>query len=196
MADTLVRAHSSMEYFKEQVEAACDRQHLRPQPLTSYYVVTLLAQFTHVGGAGRGDVMRPGEALGVKLLRALDSGGTSQRLGLKQVGDASLFISGFFSDSLRRGLVDVDYYMSLGGHAYRTLVASDDTFSPIFAELSEKFAAFVDVLSEVSARSQLTSDSDLLRLYEKWLKTGSRRNGDLLAERGIVPNVSASLRLQ
>ena len=79
---------------------------------------------------------------------------------------------------------------------YRSLGTTDDTLSPIFAELSEKFVAFVDVLSEVSARTSLTSDADLLRLYEKWVRTGSRRNGDLLAERGIVPNATASLRVQ
>ena len=190
MGDSLVRAQSSLEFFKEQVEAACERQRVHPQPLTSYYVVSLLSQFTHVGASAAGNAMGAGEPLGVKLLRALDRGGSSQRLGLKQVGDASLFISGFFSDSLKRRLVDVDYYVSLGGYAYRSLGTGDDTLSPIFAELSEKFAAFVDVLSEVSARTQLTNDADLLRLYEKWLRTGSRRNGDLLAERGIVPNAS------
>ena len=56
--------------------------------------------------------------------------------------------------------------------------------------MSKKFAAFVEVLSEVSERTSLTSDSDLLRLYEKWMRTGSKRNGDLLAENGIVPNES------
>ena len=187
MAESFVHTQSPVEFFKEQVEAACDRQHLRPQPLTSYYVVSLLAEFVHLDRAA-GDAMDAREALGVKLLRAMQSGGTSQRLGLRQVGDASLFISGFFSDSLRRGLVDVDYYVSLGGYAYRSLVTSDDTLSPIFAELSEKFVAFVDVLSDVSARTSLTNDADLLRLYEKWVRTGSRRNGDLLAENGIVPN--------
>jgi hypothetical protein len=55
---------------------------------------------------------------------------------------------------------------------------------------------FVDVLSDVSARTSLTNDADLLRLYEKWVRTGSKRNGDLLAERGIVPNAAASLRVQ
>jgi hypothetical protein len=196
MADSLVSAQSSLEYFKEQVEAACARQQLRPQPLTSYYVVSLLSNFTYRDGATTGHPRSGSEALGLKLLRALDSGGSSQRLGLKEVGDASLFISGFFSDSLRRSLVDVDYYISLGGYAYRSLVASDDTLSPIFAELSDKFLAFVDVLSEVSARTQVTKDADLLRLYEKWLRTGSRRNGELLAEHGILPNASASLRPQ
>jgi hypothetical protein len=196
MAESLVHTQSPVEFFKEQVEAACDRQHLRPQPLTCYYVVSLLSEFVHLDKPGASDAMGAAEPLAVKLLRAMNSGGTSQRLGLKQVGDASLFISGFFSDSLRRSLVDVDYYVSLGGYAYRSLGTSDDTLSPIFAELSEKFVAFVDVLSDVSARTSLTNDADLLRLYEKWVRSGSRRSGNLLAERGIVPNVTANLRIQ
>ena len=56
-------------------------------------------------------------AAGVRLARALDGGGAEQRASLKQIGDVSLFISGFFSDSLRRKLVDVDYYVSIGGGA-------------------------------------------------------------------------------
>ena len=194
MADSLVHAHSALEFFKEQVETACERQQLHPQPLTSYYVVSLLAGFTHPTTSVAGDAIA--EPLGMRLLRALDSGGSVQRRGLRQVGDASLFISGFFSDSLHHRVVDVDYYVSLGGYAYRSLVGSDDALSPIFAELADKFVAFVDVLSEVSARTLLTNDADVLRLYEKWLRTGSRRDGDLLAERGIVPNASATLRIQ
>jgi hypothetical protein len=192
MAESLVHTQSPVEFFKEQVEAACSRQQLHPQPLTSYYVVSLLAEFIHCGRSRVGEAISAGEPLAVRLLRAMNSGGTSQRLGLKQVGDASLFISGFFSDSLRRSLVDVDYYVSLGGYAYRSLVSSDDTLSPIFEELSDKFVAFVDVLSDVSARTSLTNDADLLRLYEKWVRTGSRRKGDLLVENGIMPNASAT----
>lgn len=189
MPEPLVHAQSPLEFFKEQVEAVCDRQRVFPQPLTSYYIVSLLGDFTHIGNRAA-EAMVSQEPLGVRLTRALQSGGSNQRTGLKQVGDLSLFISGFFSDSLRHSLVDVDYYMSLGGYAYGSLGASSDALSPIFAELSEKFAAFVDVLSEVSERTSLTSDSDLLRLYEKWMRTGSKRNGDLLAEKGIVPNDS------
>jgi hypothetical protein len=65
----------------------------------------------------------------------------------------------------------------------------------VFDELAGKFPACVDVLGEVSERSALTSNSDMLRLHEKWLRTRSRRTGDLLAERGIVPNPSVSSRL-
>jgi hypothetical protein len=72
-----------------------------------------------------------------------------------------------------------------------------DTLSPVFAELADKFVAFVDVLSEVSERSSCGSNADLLRLYERWLKTGSARSGQLLVERGVVPNASLkSTRVQ
>ncbi len=191
MAEPLVRAQSPVEFFKEQVEAACERQNVVAQPLTSYYVVYLLTDFTHLGASAAGEAMASDEPLALRLARAVQrGGGVDQRLALRQVGDLSLFISGFFSDSLRRSLVDIDYYVSLGGFAYGSLATSDDVLSPIFAELSDKFVRFVDVLTEVSERSSLTSDSDILRLYEKWLRTGSRRNGNLLAERGIVPNAS------
>src|SRR5207244_1985597 len=112
-----------------------------------------------------------------------------QRATLKEIGDLTLFTSGFFSDSLRGKLVDIDYYVSMGGTAYTALSRYEtDTFSPVFAELAEKFIAFVDVLSEVSERTSCASNADLLRLYERWLKTGSRRSCQLLLERGVVPH--------
>jgi len=129
--------------------------------------------------------------LAVRLAQALESGGMRKRESLREIGDVSLFISGFFSDSLHRKLVDVDYYVSIGGCAYNALSRVEtDTFSSVFAELGEKFVGFVDVLSEVSERTSCSSNADLLRLYEKWLKTGSRRSGQLLVERGVVPNAS------
>ena len=68
---------------------------------------------------------------------------------------------------------------------------------PVAPELAEKFGMFVEVLSEVSERTSCASNTDLLRLYEKWLKTGGRRSGQLLVERGVVPNASIrSTRIQ
>jgi hypothetical protein len=193
MGDVTLRRESAIEYFKEQVEGALARQGIVAGELTAFYVVQLLAGFLQRRAAA--DVEEP---LGMRLARALESGGLEQRASLKQIGDLSLFVSGFFSDSLRRKLVDVDYYVSIGGVAYNALSRIEaDTFSPVFAELSEKFVGFVDVLSEVSERSCCGSNMDLLRLYERWLKTGSRRSGQLLVERGVVPNVSLkSTRVQ
>jgi len=188
MSDEVFRRESAVEFFKELVDGAIAHQHLAANELTAYYIVQLLASYVERRlGAAEGDH----EPLAMQLARALDAGGVHQRLTLKQIGDCSLFISGFFGDSLARKLVDVDYYVSIGGTAYNALSRYEtDTFSPVFAELAEKFVGFVDVLSEVSERTSCASNTDLLRLYEKWLKTGSPRSGQLLIERGVVPNAS------
>jgi hypothetical protein len=193
MAEGLVRSESPTEYFKELVESALEHQQVAVRDLTSFYLVNLLAGFVHFDRASAGPA---DEALGIRLARALQAGGSRQRDGLREVGDLSLFISGFFADSLTRSLVDVDYYIQLGECAYGSLARrGDPAFGVVFDELAEKFSKCVDVLSEVSERSALTSNSDVLRLYEKWMRTRSRRSGDLLVERGIVPNYSIGSRL-
>jgi hypothetical protein len=186
MSGSVFRRESAVEFFKELVEGALANQRLSANQLTAFYVVQLLASFIE-----RPDSDEPNAPLGMRLAHALESGGPEKRSSLKQIGDRSLFISGFFSDSLNRKLVDVDYYVSIGGCAYNALSRNEsDTFSPVFAELASKFVGFVDVLSEVSERTSCASNADVLRLYEKWLKTGSRRSGQLLVERGVVPNAS------
>jgi hypothetical protein len=185
MSDVVFRRESAVEYFKQLVDEALAHQRIAARELTAFYVVQLLAGYLQ---QREGDSTEP---LALKLARALEAGGFEQRTTLRQIGDTSLFVSGFFSDSLRRKLVDVDYYVSIGGYAYTALSHHEtDALSPVFAELADKFAGFVDVLSEVSERSSCSSNTDLLRLYEKWLKTGSARSGQLLIERGVVPNAS------
>ena len=191
MSQAVFQRESAVEYFKDLVDRALTHQGVATQELTSFYVVQLLTSF----------LQQPANynegPLSVRLVQALESGGMRQRASLKQIGDLSLFIAGFFSESLNRKLVDVDYYATIGGRAYHALSRVEtDTFSPVFAELGAKFVDFVDVLSEVSERTACSTNVDLLRLYEKWIKTGSRRSGQLLAERGVVPNASIKPTLQ
>jgi hypothetical protein len=192
MTKPLVRNETPAEYFRDLVETAMQRQHLLARDTTAFYVVNLLTAFVHLD---RSPAAGADEPLGVRFLEALQAGGGAQRDGLRRVGDLSLFISGFFADSLNRRLVDVDYYIHLGERAYGSLARHDDgALADVFDELADKFQAFVDVLSEVSEHTAVSSNTDLLRLYEKWLRTGSRRSGDLLVARGIVPNNSIGNR--
>jgi hypothetical protein len=192
MAEALVRTQTPTEYFRELVESAMQNQHVSANEWTSFYVVNLLTAFVHLD---RSPAAGEDEPLAIRLARATQTAGVAQRDGLRKVGDLSLFISGFFSDSLNRSLVDVDYYIQLGEYAYGSLARQGDhAFGDVFDELSDKFCTFVDVLGEVSERTALSSNGDVLRLYEKWLRTKSRRSGELLAKRGIVPNGSVGSR--
>ena len=191
MSDALLHRESPTEYFRDLVESAMEHQRVAVRQLTSFYVVNLLAGFVRPAAAPSSDYQ---EALGVRFAKALQSDGSAHRDGLRQVGDTSLFLSGFFADSLNRKLVDIDYYMHLGERAYGSLARSDETLGDVFDELASKFSALVDVLNEVSEQTALSSNADVLRLYEKWLRTGSRRSGNLLASRGIIPNASISTR--
>lgn len=193
MERPLLGEQTPAEYFKELVTSALARQHLQAADLTEYYLVNLLCQYIRLDVA-TGD-RDDGEPLAVRLARALQSGGSEQRARLRSLGDFSLFMSGFFSDSFRRRLIDVDYYVSMGEYAYGSLSRRDeDAFSEVFAELASKFVGFTDVLADISERTALASHADVLRLYEKWLRTGSERDGQRLVERGILPNASIGKR--
>jgi hypothetical protein len=190
MDDPLLPEQTPAEYFKELVESALTRQHLRANDLTSYYLVDLLCRFM------RPDRRIPfyddtSEPLALRLRRALESGGMEQRARLRNLGDFSLFTSGFFSDSLNRRCVDVDYYVSMGEYAYGSLSRRDtDALGAVFTELARKFVGYMDVLADISERTAASGSTDVLRLYERWLRTGSARDGQRLVDQGLVPNAS------
>jgi len=186
---SIVTSEPPIEYFRELVEGALVRQHVTAQDLTAFYLVNLLTGFLRTPESNSEAVID--RAVSVGLLKALQSGGSVQRHSLRRVGDLTLMVAGFFADSLTHKLVDVDYYTAIGSRAYGALGEHDPVFPDVFAELACKFVAFSDVLAEVSERSCITSSSeDTLRVYEKWLKTRSKRSAALLCELGIVPNMS------
>ena len=190
IVDTNVR-----EFFQGLVTGAVENQHVEASEETVYYVVNLLVGFSD----SRTLFEQTPDGLQIKPLaflygEALEARSENERNhALKQLGDLALFISGIFADSLNRKLVDVDYYIAMGGNAYGYL--SDVTrdagrwhvFSDIFDELAGKFTDFVDVLGEVSENTHLRNDSDVMRLYEVWMRTGSKRCERKLRRFGIEP---------
>ena len=189
----LVHKQTPVEYFKDLVESSLSRQHVRAGDLTEVYLVNLLCQYVRVDASPH--QADDGQPLGLGLMRALESGGFEQRVRLRGVGDWSLFMSGFFSDRFARCPVDIDYYRGLGERAYASLSQTEDeAFAEVFGELSRKFVGFMDVLADISDRTSLASATEVMRVYEKWLRTGSERDGQRLVERGILPNQSIGRR--
>jgi len=185
----LVRDETPMEFFREQLERAMEHQKVSTSAFTEYYLVNLLSACVH----GELPPPEPGfdeTPLAVLYIRAVQASRSERTRLLRMMGDTALFVSGFFADSLSRGLVDLGYYKAMGGHAYARLSREDSALgvgSTVFSELSGRFCEFADVLAEVSETTQLSTNQSVLRLYERWVQTGSRRAAALLAERGISP---------
>jgi hypothetical protein len=157
-------ASSVDEFFHEVVSEAIDEVDLDASEPASWYLVGLLADMSRA--------RLTDEPLGVKLAAAPSDPGERVR-SLKQVGDTSLYISGFFAESLSRSLVDVDYYVGLGQSAYGQLarsLGSQRTLTEVYEELADKFPKFVDVIAEVRKNTDFATP-DIGKLYEMWLRT-------------------------
>ena len=189
---------SLQEFFKDSVDVAMDRQGLSADTHTAYYVVNLLTLFARSESlfdrTENGLELKP---VAKVLAESVERERADERnFALQRVGDVSLFVAGFLADGLARKLVDVDYYVFIGGAAYGTLSVSvkgsrrGRVFSNVFAELSAKFQEFVDVLADIREQAE-GRQSEVLRLYELWLKTGSRRAERALRAQGIEPNKNA-----
>lgn len=185
------------EFFKDELHGALEKRQLSVEDQTEHYVVNLLTLFSRSEAlydtTSEGTRLKP---LVVMLSEALEARSTGDRnRGLQRLGDVSLFIAGFFAQSFARKLIDIDYHIAMGGRAYAALA---DTMSrgkarvlgQVFNELSQNFQPMVDALNEVSETSYTHSDKDILRLYEIWLKTGSRRSYDILKRLGVEPTAT------
>lgn len=191
--DGLITGMNMTEYFRDSVGAALANQKVEAAEDTVHYIVNLLAYFAR---ADKLFVQTPdglvAQPLALIYAEALATASPeARRQALRRLGDVALLVSGLFPASLSRKVVDVDYYIAMGGTAYGVLGGLDRgagrALRAIFAELSRKFQAFVDVLSEVGENSHLKSSADTLRLYELWLRTGSRRTAAKLRKLGIEP---------
>jgi hypothetical protein len=200
-ASRVVPVTNLREFFHEALQSALGRQRLAVEDQTEQYVVNVLTLFARADalyekapGSDQGTRLKP---LVVMLTEALEAPSAADRnRGLQRLGDVSLFIAGFFAQSFARKLIDIDYHIAMGGQAYSTLADSlgrtrRHVLGQVFAELAEKFQPMVDALNEISETAYKHSDRDILRLYEIWLKTGSKRSFDILKRLGVDPTPAA-----
>lgn len=191
----VVRVSSLREFFMDSVTTAMESNQLAANHETEHYVVNLLTLFARAEVFhDPADDSPRGKPLALMLVAALEAPTPEERaFRLQRLGDVSLFIAGFFADDLQHSVVDLDYYISMGGGAYSSLstqtrgTSRARTFGPVFAELGEKFHHFVDVLNDVRDQACQNSDTNLLRLYEVWRKTDSARAERLLRKNGVYP---------
>lgn len=175
---------SPKQYFVDRVEDAAKRLKFEALPASRAYLAELLNHFMFTHNL----FTQKNETLAEMYLRAHNSPPPVRSDLLKKLGDSSLYISGFFGDSLTRKLVDIDYYVDMGGAAYGALATAsvNEDSSQVFKEFSVRFSGFVDVLTYISQEVRVQTNEDLLRLYNRYMATGSRLAEEALVEKGLL----------
>src|ERR1700682_2309368 len=190
VSGSLVAVSSLREFFRDAFHAASEHQRLDIDEQAEQYMVNLLTMFSRADAlyerTPEGLRIRP---LAQMLADALEAPtAVARQRGLQRLGDVSLFIAGFFARSFARKLVDIDYHISMGARAYSTLADTDRSRrGAVLGEPAGKLQPLVDALNEISEGSRSPSNLDALRLYELWIRTGSRRSWRLLRELGVLP---------
>jgi len=188
-----VTTHSSVVgFFQEVVASALDRRGVEASRFTECYLVGLLGEYAKA--------RIPDEPLSLRFVGTSAADAGERVRALKEVGDTSLYVTGFFADSLERKLVGVDYYMDLGKAAYHELAyrLATSAVGEVYEELSGKFPRFVDVLAEVRSHTAFLGQ-DVVQLYEEWLRTRSEWVAERLRGLGMLvqaPDPDGGILLQ
>jgi hypothetical protein len=189
---TLLMNHS--EYFREAVrEAFASRKIQTPAPAEDYLVNLLehyvVAERLHDTSQVDESGQRKPQTLAEMLLTAVQSERATKIELLKRLADRTLYTCGFFGDSFQRKIIDVDYCVEMAGTAYGLLAETtrQDSLAEVYTIYSKRFVDFVDALNHISEKSQLQSTSNVLRIYDRYLKTGSDLAREKLSDLGIVP---------
>jgi len=192
---TIVAAQSVSQFFLEAVDEAI---RVRGVPVTegaAQYLVALLADYAHPDDRAGEALDRPLTLLFDEAVHEPDPAERFERL--RTLGDGVLYGCGFFGEHFVARGVDPKYLRGLGTRAYEAasfiLVRGEPdeaTGTHLFTELADKFDGFVDVLSDVAEGTLASSAHDersLVKLYERWLRTGSDRLAGALTARGVMP---------
>lgn len=176
-------------FFGEVVGEALATKRVEASEGARQYLVGVLVGFAAKGE--RGALDRPMTLL---LDEALHAPAAERFDKLKQLGDGSLYVSGLFQDHLEARGVDVGYVQSVGATAYGAagslLTKGEGKHLDLFGELAAKFTRFVDALHEVADAIFAGSAREpvgVLRVYERWQKTGSEVLRRELVQHGVFP---------
>jgi hypothetical protein len=188
---------SISQYFQEVIDDAIRGRNVEATEAASSYLVGLLCDYARPDAEAASTLSQP---LTFLLRDALDAAGSERFRRLRTLGDGVLYALGFFAGHIEGRGIDRGYVITVGSSAYEhaaamlRLGAGRAGSSDVLAELAAKFEHFAEVIGDVadgSMASNARDDGSVVKLYERWLRTGSQRLAEALGEHGLVPTRGA-----
>jgi len=193
---SVIATGSVSDFFQEVVGDAMRSRKVDAGEGTTSYLVCLLTDYTKPDPRAGETLERPLAFLLDEAIKTAEPGERFEKL--RTLGDGVLYGCGFFRDHFEKRGVDEAYLFGIGATAYQNAAlilrrgAEDEAQQSldVFGELAKKFDAFVSVIADVADSTvamSAASSRNVLRMYERWLKTGSDRLAKSLSDHGLVP---------
>lgn len=183
------------EFFHQKIKEALKAQNVNVSEEVQFYLVKIMTHFSKSENLFQYDDDGKVEyrALALRLYDSVFAESKDEQFQhLKTLADTALYHAGVFYDGLYNQVVDVGYYINMGGAAYRSLANLSTGYrkslAEIFYELSLHFAMLVEVLNICCEKEINRSDADILKLLDRYIKTGSQKAKVMLEEEGILPD--------
>lgn len=193
---TIAIAPNITEFFQEVISDAIRVHRVDATEAAATYLVSLLCDYAHPDEEAGSTFNRP---LTFLLRDALEASGPERFRRLRSLGDHSLYALGFFGGHMDQRGIDRGYVSSVGATAYANaasmlrlksraerLAAGSDVLSEMAAKF-DRFAAVLRDVAEGTLACGARDERSVVKLYERWLKTGSARLAEELGARGIIP---------
>ena len=180
------------DYFREPVGIALREVEVEPSPATETYLVQLLTDFARPEATGTSVLS---DSVTLLFRDAMSAAGQDRFRKLQSLGDGVLYAMGYFGGSQLRG-ADETYVARVGSSAYdhaaRMLRTGQGRSSgpDVLDELARQFRRFVDVLRVVSdwvAAKGARDEASLLKLYDRYQRSGSSVLRTELCRSGLLP---------
>ncbi len=182
------------DFFEERVDASLGRRGCTASKGTRVYLVKLLTRFTF-----NSSPEAVSEPLALRMADAMrEEGPIVRHQKLRDLGDSALYVCGFFGESLGRRGVSRSYVVTMGGRAYGAAGGlpaprGEEVGPRVFTELADGFGRYAQVLDDVRECTSLRTPQDIVRLYERWKRTGSPLLAERLRAEGVFPQIEKGL---
>ncbi len=191
------------DFFREKISDAATTLQLTLTEELEFYLVNLLCDFINPENMSLDELDLLDTPLALLHKRAIESSPDMQIRIYKKLGDISLYVTGYFQDSLHRKTVDADYYISMGSGAYHRISHlmqnhhRDEHFTRVYQDLAREFRNLVALMTELADDFPTRENPNIIAIYERWNRTGSDRLRRILEDEGILPvNLNSSKSTQ